>query len=85
MRVTLSTRRFGAACVETAWVATGRASYLVIYGAKPWDLAAGTLLVTEAGGLVSKPDGTAWKFGDPDCVAANPAAYETVIKTLKNT
>jgi len=85
MKATHSTRRIGAACIEAAWVATGRASYLVIHGAKPWDLAAGTLLVTEAGGLVSKPDGSPWTLNDGDCVAANPASYETVIKTLKNT
>jgi myo-inositol-1(or 4)-monophosphatase len=85
MRATHTTRRLGAACVELAWVATGRASYLVIYGAKPWDLSAGTLLVTEAGGLVSRPDGEPWSVGDPDCVAANPASYEQVLRIVRKT
>lgn len=83
MRATHSTRRLGAACVELAWVATGRASYLVIYGAKPWDLAAGTLLVTEAGGFVSTPGGDPWKLSDPDCVAANSASFPHVLDVLK--
>jgi myo-inositol-1(or 4)-monophosphatase len=83
MRHSHSTRRLGAACVELAWVATGRASYLVIYGAKPWDLAAGSLLVTEAGGYLSKPDGSLWSVYDGDLLAANTASYKEVIRVLK--
>ena len=85
MRESYTTRRLGSACVELAWVATGRASYLVIYGAKPWDLAAGTLLITEAGGFVSTPVGDPWKPSDPDCVAGGPASFPQVIDALKRT
>lgn len=83
MRNSYSTRRLGSAVVELAWVTTGRASYLVIYGAKPWDLAAGTLLVSEAGGRVGRTDGGEWVLGEGDMVAANPAAFGEVVGTLK--
>lgn len=45
-------RRFGAASLDLAWVAAGRFDGFFERGLKPWDIAAGLLLVTEAGGLV---------------------------------
>ena len=64
-------RRFGAAALDLAWVAAGRYEGYWELGLKPWDCAAGLVMVREAGGYVSDPDG-----GDPwpsgNVVAGNP-------------
>jgi len=64
-------RRFGAAALDLAWVAAGRYDGFWELGLKPWDMAAGLLIVREAGGYATDPSG-----GDPmesgDVVAANP-------------
>jgi myo-inositol-1(or 4)-monophosphatase len=51
-------RRFGAASLDLAWVAAGRMDAYFEIGMKPWDVAAGALLVREAGGVVSDFDGS---------------------------
>ena len=50
-------RRFGAAALDLAWVAAGRYDGFWELGLKPWDIAAGIVLVREAGGFVSDPEG----------------------------
>jgi myo-inositol-1(or 4)-monophosphatase len=63
-------RRFGAASLDLAWVAAGRYDGFWELGLKHWDLAAGVLLVREAGGFATDPAG-----GDDlasGVVAANP-------------
>ncbi len=49
-------RRFGAAALDLAWVAAGRYDGYWEAGVKPWDVAAGLLMVREAGGFVTGPD-----------------------------
>jgi myo-inositol-1(or 4)-monophosphatase len=51
-------RRFGSASLDLAWVAAGRMDAYFELGLKPWDVAAGALLVREAGGVVSDFDGS---------------------------
>ncbi len=53
-------RRFGAAALDLAWVAAGRYDGYWELGVQKWDIAAGLVLVREAGGFVTDPDG-----GDP--------------------
>jgi myo-inositol-1(or 4)-monophosphatase len=64
-------RRFGSAALDLAWVAAGRYDGFWELGLKPWDMAAGLLIVREAGGYATDPGGH-----DPlesgDVVAANP-------------
>jgi len=66
-------RRFGAAALDLAWVAAGRYDGYWEFGLKPWDCAAGLLLVREAGGYATDPDGK--EVGDinddVDVVAGN--------------
>ena len=63
-------RRFGAAALDLAWTAAGRYEGYWELGLKPWDCAAGILMVKEAGGYVTDPDGNdPWPSGN--VVAAN--------------
>lgn len=66
-------RRAGAAALDLAYVAAGRAEGFWEMGLKPWDMAAGLLLVQEAGGLVSDFDGGGQSLWRGDVVAAAPA------------
>ena len=50
-------RMFGAACMDFAWLASGRANGTVIFTKNKWDLAPGILLAREAGAVVKAPDG----------------------------
>jgi myo-inositol-1(or 4)-monophosphatase len=50
-------RRTGSAAIDLAWVAAGRLDFFWEFGLKPWDMAAGTLLVQEAGGRTSDMHG----------------------------
>ncbi len=63
-------RRFGAAALDLAWVASGRFDGFWELGLKPWDMAAGMLLVREAGGQAT--DATGAEALGTDAVAANP-------------
>ncbi|MBI5466395.1 MAG: inositol monophosphatase, partial [Candidatus Kerfeldbacteria bacterium] len=54
-------RQLGSAAVELAWVAAGRTESIIIPGTKPWDAAAGVLLVTEAGGQVTDFKNKPWR------------------------
>jgi myo-inositol-1(or 4)-monophosphatase len=65
-------RRAGAAALDLAWVAAGRYDGFWELHLNPWDIAAGILLVREAGGFVTAPDGGD-AFASGDVVAGNPA------------
>ena len=75
-------RRFGAAALDLAWVAAGRFDGYWELGIKAWDMAAGLLLVREAGGFATDPGG-----GDPlssgDVVAANPALHPRLLRAVE--
>ncbi len=64
-------RRFGSAALDLAWVASGRFDAYWERDLKPWDVAAGVLLVTEAGGKVSAVDGSPLDLHHPTILAAN--------------
>jgi len=76
-------RRFGAAALDLAWTAAGRYDGFWEFGIKPWDIAAGLLLVREAGGYATDPQG-----GDPrangDVVAANPHLHAVLREAAAN-
>lgn len=72
MKNTRGIRRFGAAAVDLAWVACGRFEVFFEYGLSPWDVAAGILLVKEAGGELSDfKRGDDFLFGE-ELIAAGP-------------
>jgi myo-inositol-1(or 4)-monophosphatase len=74
MPVTAGIRRFGSAALDLAWVAAGRYDGYWELGLSAWDVAAGALIVREAGGTVTHPDGAEFNVteGAPnDLVAGN--------------
>lgn len=72
-------RRAGAAALDLAYVACGRLDLFWEFSLKPWDMAAGTLLVREAGGLVTDMRGGAFHLRSPHVLADNALVHaETV-------
>jgi myo-inositol-1(or 4)-monophosphatase len=69
-------RRLGAAALDLAWVACGRLDGHWEFGLAPWDVAAGSLLVTEAGGRVTDSYGE--KFRPEDLVATNGLIHDAL-------
>ncbi len=75
-------RRSGSAAYDICMVACGRCEVFFEKELQPWDIAAGTLIIKEAGGIVSNYEGEEINFSTPnDVVFANPTAYEE-FKTL---
>lgn len=78
---TAGIRRPGSAALDLAWVAAGRTDAFWELGLSPWDTAAGSLLVTEAGGRIGTLTGAPYELGG-DVVAGSPKAYEGLIELL---
>lgn len=78
-----ATRNSGSLALDLAYVAAGRLDGYWSQGAKPWDIAAGCLLVTEAGGLIQEPNGKADYLKSGDLVAANPRLINDLIKACR--
>jgi myo-inositol-1(or 4)-monophosphatase len=73
-------RRTGSAAIDLAWVAAGRLDFFWEFGLKPWDMAAGTLLVQEAGGRTSDMRGAAHSVtGSEHLLADNGALHDQVL------
>ena len=78
-------RRLGSAVLDQAYVAAGRLDGYWEIGISAWDIAAGTLLIEEAGGIVTTVNGDPDYFKPPfDVVAANPDLHPLLLKELKN-
>jgi myo-inositol-1(or 4)-monophosphatase len=76
-------RRFGSAALDLAWVAAGRYDGYWERDLKAWDVAAGVLLVTEAGGMVTAVDGGALDLNAPTICAANLELHPVLVERLK--
>lgn len=76
-------RAMGAGALELAYVAAGRTDMYFQHGEKPWDIAAGTLLVREAGGYATDFKNKDVKFSAPtDIVAANDKLHTALLKLI---
>jgi myo-inositol-1(or 4)-monophosphatase len=76
-------RRFGAAAFDLAWVAAGRIDGYWERDIKPWDMAAGLILVREAGGYVSDCDGGDEMLTKGHVVAGNETVQKEVLRVLR--
>ncbi len=76
-------RRPGAAAIDLAYVAAGRYDGFFERGLKPWDMAAGSLLVSEAGGLVGNFTGESDFLDTGELVAGSPRIYAQLVSILK--
>jgi myo-inositol-1(or 4)-monophosphatase len=72
-------RRPGAAALDLAYLAAGFTDGFFEAGLSPWDVAAGGLLVTEAGGLIGNFTGEADFLEQKECMAANPRIYGQMV------
>jgi len=75
-------RRLGAAALDLAYVAAGRLDGFWERWLKPWDTAAGILLVEEAGGMVTRFDGSDFSINDPEILVSNRQIHRSMIDVL---
>jgi myo-inositol-1(or 4)-monophosphatase len=72
----------GSAAIDRAWLAHGRTDAAVIFGNKPWDTAAGVILVREAGGLVVDSSGDNHTVRSASTVAASVELLGSLIDLI---
>ena len=82
MQRTAGLRRPGAAALDLAYVAAGFTDGFFETGLQPWDVAAGSLLVTEAGGLIGNFSGEANFLEQKECLAGNPKIYAQMVSII---
>ena len=80
---TAGIRRAGAAALDLAYVAAGRLDGFWEIGLKEWDMAAGTLLIQEAGGLSGDFTGGHNYLQSGNLVTANPKLFPLILKAIR--
>jgi len=76
-------RRLGSAAMDLCYVARGTFEGFYEVNLKPWDVAAGILMVEEAGGEVSRRDGGAYTFDERIVVASNGHIHDAIVEKLR--
>ncbi len=79
---TAGMRRPGAAAIDLAWVACGRFDGFWEFGLSPWDMAAGALLVSEAGGLVGDLSGDQNYLQTGNLISGNPKIFAQMLQVV---
>ena len=83
IRGTRGLRRLGSAALDMAWTACGRLEGFYEYGLNPWDVAAGSIIVQEAGGMVTEFNGgDNFIFGE-DLVCTNAIVHSEMLDVIK--
>jgi myo-inositol-1(or 4)-monophosphatase len=82
MKGTAGVRRAGSATLDLAYVAAGRLDAFWEIGLSRWDVAAGSLLITEAGGLVGDLEGNEGWIDSGNIVAGNPKVFAELLKLI---
>jgi myo-inositol-1(or 4)-monophosphatase len=83
MRNTRGIRRFGSAAIDLAWVASGKFDGFWEYSLKPWDVAAGSFIVQQAGGIVSDFSGGNDFLHGREIICGNPIVYSQLLEVIK--
>lgn len=76
-------RRFGSAALDLAYVAAGRCDGFYEHGLSPWDVAAGIILVREAGGFVTDAQGGKDIFSSGSIIAGNEHLHPALLSIIK--
>ena len=82
MKNSAGVRRFGAAAIDLCWVAAGRFDGFWETGLSPWDMAAGILMVREAGGYVSDLSDGQDMFAKTTIIAGNEIIRKKLLETV---
>ena len=77
-------RRAGSAALDLAYVASGRLDGFWETGLKSWDIAAGALIIREAGGIVGDFDGNENYLEKGEIIAGNPKLFADMLRTIQN-
>ncbi|MGL6028779.1 MAG: inositol monophosphatase family protein [Legionella sp.] len=77
-------RRTGSAALDLAYVASGRLDGYWEFGLRPWDVAAGSLLIREAGGLISDPSGGDDFLKSGDVIAGTPKVFKSLLQSVSS-
>lgn len=80
----LPVRRLGSAAIDLCWVACGRFDGFWEYNLSSWDVAAGYLIVQEAGGTVTNFEGLPYSVFDKETLATNGLIHEDMLKLIRN-
>ena len=83
MRATSGLRRPGSAALDLCYVACGRYDGFWEFGLAPWDIAAGALLISEAGGLVSDMRGEATYLASGNIIAGTPKVFAPLLNIIQ--
>ena len=75
-------RRMGSAAIDLAYVAAGKLDAFWERNLNLWDMASGVLLVREAGGEVTEPNGNPWNISSKNILASNSCVHKTVLEKL---
>ena len=77
-------RKLGSAGLEIAWVAAGKGETYFTTRIEPWDVAAGVLLIREAGGKVTNFDGSPWKLETSDLLFSNGKVHQKMLSLIRS-
>jgi myo-inositol-1(or 4)-monophosphatase len=80
---TAGVRRAGSAALDLAYVAAGRLDGFWEFGLNPWDMAAGVMLIQEAGGLVGDFRGGSEFMDSGNILTANPKVFREMLRALR--
>lgn len=80
----LPVRRLGSAAIDLCWVACGRFDGFWEYNLNPWDIAAGYLIVEEAGGKITNFDGDPYNVNDKETLATNGIIHDDMLKLIRS-
>ncbi len=84
VKSTHGVRRLGSASIDLAYVACGRFDLFFEYDLKIWDIAAGMLLVREAGGMFSDFSGNMTALSGDETIASNALIYNEILEIIGN-
>ncbi|MGD2077827.1 MAG: inositol monophosphatase family protein, partial [Chloroflexota bacterium] len=73
----------GSASLALAWVAAGRFDVYFNFGMGPWDVAAASVIISQAGGIVTTASGQPWGLDDATCVASNKHLHAAFLSQAK--